>query len=135
MDRRNQVIATLALIAGCALAGAADEPRTGTARFVGRYWSQARPALNYRYGCDTGWHSFTFNAQGFFIYDRQVAGHWWLDQASNVGVLTNDGERLTLLFDGHTNLVQLRRDDDAKKSVFGEEYRIYRECDAGAADL
>jgi hypothetical protein len=109
----------------------AEDPPTGTARFVGRYWSQSRPALNYQFGCDTGWHSFRFNALGFFIYDGKVSGHWWLDHASNVGVLTNAGERLVLLFDGASTLVQWRRDEDARDSVFGQEYRTYRECAAG----
>jgi hypothetical protein len=110
----------------------AQNQPTGTARFVGRYWSQSRPALNYQFGCDTGWHAFSFNALGFFIYDGKVSGHWWLDHASNVGVLTNAGERLLLLFDGGGTLIQWRRDDGARDSVFGQEYRTYRECAAGA---
>jgi hypothetical protein len=132
MDRRNQVVIAVAMLCGAAPVAADTPPLTGTARFVGRYWSQSRPALNYQYGCDTGWHSFSFSAQGFFLYDRRISGHWWLDHASNVGVLTNEGERLTLIFDGSSTLVQWRRDEDASKSPFGQEYRTYRECAAGA---
>lgn len=144
MDRRNQVTARpgarcrrgfivgALLLGGFVVAASAQAPPpAGTARFVGRYWSQSRPALNYRYGCDTGWHSFSFNALGFFVYDRTVVGHWWLDHANNVGVMTNSGERLVLMFDGSGTLVQWRRDEKSEKSPFGQEYRTYKECDAG----
>jgi hypothetical protein len=97
-------------------------------RFVARYWSQNRPNLHYEYGCDTGWHSFSFRADGYFVYDGTIAGHWWLDHLDNISLQTNTGERMELFYDGAMLLTQRQRSADAPNSVFGTEYRTYREC-------
>jgi len=97
-------------------------------RFVARYWSQNRPDLHFAYGCDTGWHSFSFRTDGFFIYDGKVAGAWWLNHLNNIDVLTNNGERMELFYDGNNLLTQLERSAQAPDSVFGTEFRTYREC-------
>jgi hypothetical protein len=97
-------------------------------RFVSRNWSQIRPNLHFEYGCDTGWHSFSFRSDGFFIYDGNIAGAWWLDHLNNIDVRTNTGERMQLFYDGGNLLTQLERSATAPKSVFGTEYRNYREC-------
>jgi hypothetical protein len=97
-------------------------------RFVARYWSQNRPNLHYTYGCETGWHSFSFRPDGYFVYDGKTAGSWRIDHLNNVYVLTNTGERLELFYDGDSQLTQLERSALAPNSVFGTEFRTYHEC-------
>jgi hypothetical protein len=104
-------------------------------RFVARYWSQARPNLNYRYGCETGWHSFGFRNDGYFLYDGKIAGAWWIDHLNNVEVRTNAGERMELFYDGDATLTQRERTAEAPNSVFGTEFRTYKECETDKVRL
>jgi hypothetical protein len=97
-------------------------------RFTSRLWSQNRPNLHYDYGCETGWHSFNFRLDGYFLYDGKISGHWWIDHLSNVVVQTNAGERMELFFNGDSQLAQLERSASAPDSAFGTEYRTYQEC-------
>ena len=97
-------------------------------RFVARYWSQIRPNLHFQYGCDTGWHSFNFRPDGYFVYDGKIAGHWWLDHLDNISLQTNGGERLELFYDGQSLLTQRAHSAEGPESAFGTEFRIYREC-------
>jgi hypothetical protein len=134
-SRARAALARLAVLAGCiALALGADAAvvlsgkHADPERFVTRYWSQNRPNLHYTYGCDTGWHSFSFRPDGYFVYDGKVAGSWWIDHLNNVYVLANNGERLELFFDGDAQLTQLERSAIAPYSVFGTEFRTYHEC-------
>jgi hypothetical protein len=118
-----------------ARAAASDVRKIDKERFVARYWSQSRPNLHYAYGCDTGWHSFSFRADGFFVFDGKIAGSWSIDHLQNIGLVANDGERLALFYDGRKLLTQLKRSADAPQSVFGQEFRTYRECDTDKVRL
>ena len=100
----------------------------GPERFIGHLWSQARPNLDYQYGCDTGWHSFSFREGGYFVYDGKISGSWWIDHLGNVDVRTAAGERLVLFYDKHQDLRQLERSAQTPDSVFGTEFRTYRQC-------
>jgi hypothetical protein len=116
-------------------AAALDVRKIDKERFVARYWSQSRPNLHYAYGCDTGWHSFSFRTDGFFVFDGKVAGSWWIDHLRNIGLVTNDGERVVLFYDGGKVLTQRQRSADTPNSVFGQEFRTYRECDTDKVRL
>ena len=104
-------------------------------RFIARYWSQNRPNLNYGYGCETGWHSFGFRADGYFIYDGKISGAWWIDHLNNIEVRTNSGERMELFYDGVATLTQRERTAEAPSSVFGTEFRTYSECETDKVRL
>lgn len=130
-----RVIGAVVLLAVCCRAPPAaaaqeqSESRVGQARFVGRNWAEIRPNLNFRYACDTGWHSFSFRSDGYFIYNRTIAGAWWLDHSGNVQVLTNQGERLLLFYDSSRVLTQRQASADGPASVFGTDFKQYQECE------
>lgn len=135
--RPSQVARGLLLLAALAAASASGAPaesarererNVNVERFTSRLWSQTRPNLHYEYGCETGWHSFNFRPDGYFLYDGKVSGHWWIDHLNNVVVQTNAGERMELFFNGEAQLAQLERSAIAPNSVFGTEYRTYQEC-------
>lgn len=100
----------------------------GRERFVGRFWSQIRPNLNFQYGCNTGWHAFRFRSDGYFVYDGKIAGSWWIDHLGNVNALTTTGQKLLLFYDNHNRLSQRQQTGVTATSSFGTEYREYAEC-------
>jgi hypothetical protein len=116
------------LVTPVVLAATLEGRIAGPERFIGHLWSQARPNLDYQYGCDTGWHSFSFREGGYFVYDGKVTGSWWIDHLGNIGVRTTAGERLLLFYDMHQELRQLERSAIAPDSVFGTEFRTYKQC-------
>ncbi len=131
---RRRIGAALALAAALVLSvqpvGSAvfHSRGAGQERFVGRYWSQIRPNLNYQYGCSTGWHAFKFRADGYFVYDGKVTGAWWIDHLGNVAVLTKTGQKQLLFYDNHNRLSQRQQVASIDGSSFGSEYREYLEC-------
>lgn len=123
-------MAACCCVAGVMNAGATivNGQKVDQQRFVSRLWSQNRPNSHFEYGCDTGWHSFSFRTDGFFLYDGKIAGFWWINHLYNIDVQTNTGERMELFYDGNSLLTQLERVETAPDSVFGTEFRTYREC-------
>jgi hypothetical protein len=123
------VLTSILLVARSAAPAEFHERGAGQERFVGRYWSQIRPNLNFQYGCNTGWHAFRFRSDGYFVYDGKIAGSWWTDHLGNVNVLTNTGQKLLLFYDNHKRLSQRQQIGVDATSSFGTEYREYAECE------
>ena len=64
--------------------------------FVGTYWSQIRPNYAYLNGCETGFRSFSFTRDGYFVFDNKVHGSWRVDRLGNLVLRTKEGKQLRL---------------------------------------
>lgn len=64
--------------------------------FVGSYWSQIRPNYEYLNGCETGFRSFSFTRDGYFVFDNKVHGSWRVDRLGNLVLRTKEGKELKL---------------------------------------
>lgn len=65
-------------------------------------WSQIRPDFGYLNGCTTGYRSFSFTPDGYFVFNRNVRGTWRLTPQGYLLLHTKSGQTLHLFLEGST---------------------------------
>ena len=72
--------------------------------FTQQPWVQSRPDYSYLGGCVTGYRTFVFTDDGYFVFNRNVRGSWRLTGQSNIRLTLKTGQRVTLYYDKHLSL-------------------------------
>jgi hypothetical protein len=72
--------------------------------FTKRAWTQSRPNYSYLNGCVTGYRTFVFTDDGYFVFNRNIRGSWRLTTGGNVSLKNRGGQRITLYYDKRFSL-------------------------------
>jgi hypothetical protein len=95
--------AVLLLLASLSQAQTEQEnPAVTSNRLTQRNWSQIRPNFGYLNGCTTGYRSFYFDQDGYFVFNRNVHGTWRLTPQGSLILRTKSGQTLSLELEGST---------------------------------